>query len=183
MNAHPWDQCRCAPFGIDDGFIRRDIERQVLLMHSAEGAQRRPKRRTGPFKGVAVHFASAIPVIIPRPLAHAVAHGGMTRMAAAIALPRIGREPRAARMQVLRDQGRAGTRVGMVTAPQALVPRLRQDHALASRIVRSAMGRTFFPGVLVEFIGLTGGGDHRLGGCGRVHVDLDALPYRMEPLA
>jgi hypothetical protein len=102
---------------------------QVLLMNSAEGAQIRPKRRPGPFTGVAVHCASALAIVIPRPLVHAVADGGLAWMAPLIALPLIGIEPRAARRKVLRNQARAGVRVGMVADLPALLPRLTRDHA------------------------------------------------------
>ncbi len=129
MNAHPLNQCGCDPFGIDHGFIRRDIEMQVLLMNSTESAQIRPKRRAGPFTRVAVHFASVIPIVIPRPLTHAVADSGMAGVAPPIALPLIGIKPRAARRKVLRDQGRTGARVCMVADPPALLPRLTRNHA------------------------------------------------------
>jgi len=59
-------------------------------MDPPEGTQGGPKCRAGAFTGVAMHFAAAIPVIIPRPLVHAVAHGGMGSMATPIALPFIG---------------------------------------------------------------------------------------------
>jgi hypothetical protein len=46
---------------------------QVPRLDPAEGPQLSMKRATGAFTGVAVHLASAISIIIPRPLAHAVA--------------------------------------------------------------------------------------------------------------
>jgi hypothetical protein len=66
----------------------------------------------------------ALFVIIARPLVPAVADSGIARMASPIALPLIGREPRAARRKVLRGQGLAGARVGIVADPHALLPRL-----------------------------------------------------------
>jgi hypothetical protein len=127
MNTHPMTQLGCDPFRIDQRFIRRNVEIQVSLMDPAEGTQRGPKRRAGPFTGVAVHLPSAISIIIPRPLVHAVADGGMARMAPPRALPLSGIEQRAARRKVLGDQGRAGARVCTVADPQALLPRLARD--------------------------------------------------------
>jgi hypothetical protein len=137
---------------------------QILFVHSSEGPQIRPERGPRSLAGVAVDLASAIPIVIPRPLMHAVADGGMAWVAPPIALPLIGIEQRAARRKVLRDQGRAGARVCMVADPPALLPRLTRDHAddgwavigigtvplpfigtSAWRIARVAMGRTFFP--------------------------------------
>jgi hypothetical protein len=137
---------------------------QVLLMNPTEGAQIRSKRRTGPFTGVAVHFASAIPIVIPRPLVDAVAYRGMGRVTAVIALPFICVQDRALQRDILGDQGSARTPVRMVADPKALLPRLARDHTddrgaiigisavpspfigtSAWRIVRVAMGRTFFP--------------------------------------
>jgi hypothetical protein len=118
----------CDPFCIDYGFIRRDVEMQVLLMDPAEGAQVGTKRLPGPFTGGAVHLTSAISIIIRRPLVHAVADGGMERMATPIALPRVGREQRAARWDVLRDQCRAGTGVCMVADPEPVLAHVPRDH-------------------------------------------------------
>jgi hypothetical protein len=96
-------------------------------MDPAEGAQIGPKRCASPLTGVAVHLTLAVSIIIPRPLVHAVADCRVARMAPAIALPLIGIEPRAAHRDVLRDQDRAGARIGMVADPQALLPRLARD--------------------------------------------------------
>jgi hypothetical protein len=38
----------------------------------------------------------------------------------------------------------------------------------------------FFPGVLVQFIGLEGGTSQHLCGSRRIQIGLDALPQRME---
>jgi hypothetical protein len=66
-------------------------------MDPMEGAQIGPKRRAGPCSGTAVHFMSALFVIIAHPLVPAVADSGLAPMAPPIALPLIGREPHAAR--------------------------------------------------------------------------------------
>ena len=127
MNAHPLNQCGCDPFGIDHGFIRRDIEMQVLLMNSTESAQIRPKRRAGPFTRVAVHFASAVAIVITGPFADPVAHRGMGRMAAVIALPFIRVQDRALQWDILGDQASASMPVRMVAHPKTLLPRLARD--------------------------------------------------------
>ncbi len=75
-------------------------------MNPPKGTQIGPKRRACSFTGVAVDLTPAITIIIPRPLVHAVAHSGMARVAATIALPFVGIERRAASGDVLRDQGR-----------------------------------------------------------------------------
>jgi hypothetical protein len=99
-------------------------------MDPTGGAQIGPKRRAGPCTGIAVHLTSALSIIIARPLVPAVADGGIARRAPPIALPliSISREPRAARRRVLRDQGRAGTCVGMVGDLHSLPPSLARDH-------------------------------------------------------
>lgn len=127
MHTHPLNQRGCDPFRIDHGFICRHIEMQVSLMDSTAGAPIGPKRCACPLAGVAVHLTLAISIIIPRPLGHAVADSRVIGMAPAIALPLIGVEPRAARRDVLRDQRRAGARIGMLTDPQALLPCLARD--------------------------------------------------------
>jgi len=133
-------------------------------VNSAEGAQVRPKRRTGPFTGVAVPVAAAIPVVITRPVVAAVAHRGMGWGAAVSALPVTGVQERALQRDILGDPGSARTPVRMVTYPKTLLPRLARDHpdagwalmgvgavplpfsgASAWRIVGGALGRTCFP--------------------------------------
>ena len=133
-------------------------------MDPPEGTQVGPERRARPLTGVAVDLASAIAIIIPRPLVHAVADRGMGRMAAPIALPFVGIELRAASRHVLRDQGTARARVRMVADPEALLARVPRDDtddgrtivgvgavpfaligAPAGRIRGVAMGRAFFP--------------------------------------
>jgi hypothetical protein len=135
VNTHPLNQLGCAPYRIDHGFIRHHVAMQVSLMDPATGVQIGPKRRAGPFTGVAVDRTSAIAIIIPRPLAHAMADGGMARMASPMALPFIGIEQRAARRNMFRDQGRAGAHVGMVADPPALLSRVVRDDADNGRTI------------------------------------------------
>jgi hypothetical protein len=87
-------------------------------MSPTEGAQVRPKRCACPLTGVAVHLTPAISIIIPRPLMDTVANSRRARMTPPVALPFISIRPRAASRDILRDQGRAGARVGMVADPQ-----------------------------------------------------------------
>jgi hypothetical protein len=164
MNAHSLNQRRCDPFGIDQGFIRRDVEMQVLLMNPTESAQIRSKRRASPFTGVAVHFASAVAIVITGPFVDTMAHRGMGRMAAVIAPPFISVQERALQWDILGDQVSARVPVRMVAHPKTLLPRLARDDtkdgrsiigigtvpppfigASAWRIAGVTMGRTFFP--------------------------------------
>jgi hypothetical protein len=62
---------------MDQAFLCRHIEMPVLLVNTSESAQVSTKRRTCPFTCTAGGFASAIPVLIPCPLAPTVADGGM----------------------------------------------------------------------------------------------------------
>ncbi len=154
----------CDSFRIDHGFIRRDVQMQVLLVDAPERAQVGPERCASSFTGVAVDLASAIPISIPRPFMHTVVDSGMGRMAATIALPCIGIEPRAASRNVFGDEVVAGPRVRVVAHPKARLARLARDHtddggtivgigavplalisASAWRIAGVAMGRTCFP--------------------------------------
>src|SRR5687767_7038165 len=116
-------------FCVDHGFIRRHIEMQVLLVNTSESTQVSTKRRACTFTGIAVDFVSAIAVIIPRPLVHTMADRGMGWMAPPIALPLIGIELRAARGDVLRNQGRTGAPICMVAHPEALLTRVPRDDA------------------------------------------------------
>jgi hypothetical protein len=114
-------------FGIDHRLIRRHVQMQVLLVDPPEGAQVGPQRCARPFTGVVVHFTSAITIIIPCPLMDAMADRRMGWMTSPVTLPLISIEPRAPRRNVLGDQRCAGTRVGMVAYPPALLPRLTRD--------------------------------------------------------
>jgi hypothetical protein len=137
---------------------------QILLVNTSESTQVGPKRRTRSLAGVAMHFASAIVIIIPRPFVDAVADRGMSWMTAAVALPFVGVQPRAARWNTVGDERAASPCVGVVTHPKALlacVPRNDADNrgpivgigamALALigpstwRVTGIAMGRAFFP--------------------------------------
>lgn len=101
---------------------------------------------------MAVHLTSAIAIIIPRPLSHAVAHCGMGGMAAPIALPLVGLERRAPPWDVRRDEGRARACVRMLTPPEAGLARLPRHHtddggtivgvgAVALALIGAATGR------------------------------------------
>jgi hypothetical protein len=133
-------------------------------MDPAACAQIRPKCRARPCTGVAVHFTSAISIIMPRPFTHAVADSGMVGMTPPVALPLISIEPRATHRDILRDQGRAGVCISMIADPQALLPSLAPDHTdnggtivgegpvpfplvgpPPGRIGGIRMGRAFFP--------------------------------------
>ena len=114
-------------FGIDHRLIRRHVQRQGLLVDPPEGAQGGPQRCARPFTGVAVHFTSAIAIIIPGPLMDAMADRRMGRMTPPVTLPLISIEPRAPCRNVLRDQRCTGARVGVVAHPPPLLPRLARD--------------------------------------------------------
>jgi hypothetical protein len=135
-----------------------------LLVDTSEGTQVGTKRCAGPLTGVTVHLTSAIAIIIPRPLAYAVADGRMAWMAAPITLPLVGIEPCAAGWEVRRDPRGAGARIGMVTHPAlvlAWVARHQTDEGWAivgvgpvpfpcigaspGRVSGIKMRRAFFP--------------------------------------
>ncbi len=163
-DAHPLDQLGCDSFCIHHGFIRCHVEVQVLCMDAPEGAQVGPEGRPGPFAGMAVNLASAIPIIIPCPFAGAVAHGGVGGVATVIARPCICVQHGAASWDVLREQVVAGPCGRVVTDPEALlarVPRDKTDNGRTvvgigpvpsplmgtptGRIIGVRMGRAFFP--------------------------------------
>jgi hypothetical protein len=100
---------------------------QVLLVDPAEGAQVGPQCCARRLTGVAVHFTSAIAIIIPRSLMDAMADCRMGWMTPSVTLPLISIDPCALRRNILRDQGCAGARVGMVAHPPARLPRLARD--------------------------------------------------------
>jgi hypothetical protein len=93
--AHPSDQLGCDSLCIHHGFVCRHIEMQVSLVNTPKHTQVGPERRTGSFAGIGVHLTPAIPILIPGPFVDAVAHGGVGRMAATIALPFIRIQDRA----------------------------------------------------------------------------------------
>ena len=150
--------------GVEQGVIRRHLQRQVRLLHPATGAQGGPKGRTSASTGVAVPLPSAIAVLSPRPRVSAMAHGRRGWLAPAIARPLGGRASRAARGTIPCGQGGAGARVCMAAAPEPVRARGPRPHtgergaalgtgavplaligAAAGRIARLAMGRAVFP--------------------------------------
>jgi hypothetical protein len=154
----------CDAFRIDDGFIRRHVEMQVLLMNAPKTTQIGPERRASALAGIAVDLAAAIAVIIPRPLAHTMTDSRMRGMAPPIALPLVGIELRAVSRDVLRDQCCAGRPISMVANPEALLTCVARDETdnrrtivgvgpvpspligpPTRRIIRVRMGRAFFP--------------------------------------
>jgi hypothetical protein len=69
-----------------------------------EGTQVAAERHACHFAGAAVDLAVAIAIIIPRPLVHAMAHGGMGRVAATLTLPFVRIQNRAGPWDVLGNQ-------------------------------------------------------------------------------
>jgi hypothetical protein len=124
---HPLDQFRCDPFGIDHGFIRGDIEMQVLFVDTPEGTQVGPECCACPLTGIAMDLALTISMVIPRPFAHPVGNRGMARMAPPITLPFISTEQRAPRRHIVSNQVMAGLPVCMVADPPALLSRVARD--------------------------------------------------------
>jgi hypothetical protein len=133
-------------------------------MNTSKPPQKRAQSCTSSFAGVAVDLAAAIPIIIARPFASAVAYGGVGRMAPVIALPFIRVQRGAASRDVLREQVVAGPVGRVVTDPEALlarVPRNDTDDGRTAvgigavpspligtstgRIIGVRMGRAFFP--------------------------------------
>jgi hypothetical protein len=168
-------------------------------MNTSKGTEVGSTRRPCALAGMAMDFALAITIIIPRPFVHTMSNRGMVRMAAAIARPLIGRGPRAADRDVRRDQPHTGARIGVVTDPPARRARVARDEADAGRPIVGiralpvalmgapawwiggvAMGGAFFPRVLVELISLKGGTRHHPGRRGRMQLGLEALPEGME---
>jgi hypothetical protein len=97
-------------------------------MNAPKHPQKRTQSCTRSFAGVAVDLAPVIPIIIARPLAHAVTDGRMGRMTATITLPFIGIQPCAARWDIGGDQVMAGPRVRMIAHPEAVLTRLPRHH-------------------------------------------------------
>ncbi len=163
-DAPPSDQMGRDSFGIDHRFIRRHIEMQVLLVDPAEGTQIGAERRSCPFTGVAMNLASAVAIVITGPLADTMAHRGMGRMAAVIALPLISVQPCTASWKALDEEPVTSPPVRMVAHPKTLLVCLtRHDTddrgaivgvgtmafaligASAGRVGWVAMGRAVFP--------------------------------------
>ena len=109
-------------------------------------------------------LASAILIIVPCPLAHAMADRGMGWMAAPITLPFIRVQVSRCLRDILGDQVATGALCRVIADPEALLARLARDHtddrrpiigigavpftlirAAAWRIRGVAMGRAFFP--------------------------------------
>jgi hypothetical protein len=129
MDTHPSNQLGRHSFRIDHGFIGGHVQMEVPLVDASERTEVRAERCTGSLAGVAVHLAAAIPIIISCPLAHAVADGGVGRMAASVALPFVRVEDRAVPGEILSNQARAGVLIRTVTDPKALLARLARDNA------------------------------------------------------
>jgi hypothetical protein len=106
---------------------------QVLLVHTPEGTQVGPKRRTRSLTGVAMNYTLAIPSIIPRPVVYAMADGGMGWMTAPVALPFVGVQPRTASRKVFGEEGTARPRVRVVAPHKLCSPVSR-----AIRLMRGA---------------------------------------------
>jgi hypothetical protein len=151
-------------FRIDHRFRRRPIEMQILLVNTSESTQVGTQCRTRSLAGVAMHFASAIGIIIPRPFVDAVPDRGMRWMTAAVALPFVGVQPRAASWDIFGDERAARPCVRVVAHPPALLARVPRDDAddggpivgvgpVALALIGAstwwiagiAMGRAFFP--------------------------------------
>jgi hypothetical protein len=137
---------------------------QVLLVDTPDGTPGGTKRCTRPLTGVAVHFASAITVIIPRPFMDTMADRRLGWMTAPIALPFVGVQPRAASRHGFGEEGPARPRVRGVVHPEALLSRVARNNAddggpiggisavafalmgaSTWRVPGIAMGRAFFP--------------------------------------
>src|SRR5262245_1223504 len=154
----------CNAFRIDDRFIGRHVEMQVLLMNAPKTTQIGPECGARPLTAIAVHLAAAIAIIIPRPLVHPMTDSGMGWMAPPIALPLSGIELCAGNRDVLRYQRCTGTPISMIANPEALrtgVPRDEADNGWTivgvgpmsspligpppGRILGVRMGGAFFP--------------------------------------
>jgi hypothetical protein len=75
---------------------------QVLLVDTPKGTQVGPKRRTRSLTGMAMHFTSAIAIIIPRPFVYTMADSRMGWMTAPVALPCVGVQPRGCQPEYFR---------------------------------------------------------------------------------
>jgi hypothetical protein len=72
---------------MNQGCRRGHRKLEVRRVDTSERTEGRAERRACSFAGVAVDLAWALPLIIPRPRAPAVADGGVSRMAASLAPP------------------------------------------------------------------------------------------------
>ncbi len=132
---------------MDHGFIGRHLEMQVLLVDPTAGTPIGAERRSCPFTGVAVDLAAAVPVIIPGPFVDAVADRGMGGVTPSVALPRIGRQLRAANRKVFHHALMTSPSVRVVAPPKTLLARVAGDDADAGRTL---MGRGAVPLALIR---------------------------------
>jgi hypothetical protein len=103
---------------------------QVLLMNTSESTQVSMKRRGCPITSIAMDLASAIPVIIPCPLARTVPDGGVEWIVGTIALPLVGIELCPANSNVFGNQPLTGPHMCVITHPEALLARLPRDQTM-----------------------------------------------------
>jgi hypothetical protein len=144
----------------------------------------------------------AITLVVSRPFMPPIANRAMGGMAATIARPCVGIEPRAAGRHAFDEEIVAGPRVRLVTGPKPLRARLARDHPDnrgtimgrgtcpvrlwarrrgGSRGARG--GGRCFPGVLVQLVRLQSRTPHHPGGCRVVPMGLEALPQGLERCA
>jgi hypothetical protein len=134
-NAHSLDQMGRDPFCIQHRFIGCHIEMQVWLVDPSKGPQIGAECRTGPFAGITVDFTAAITIVIASPFMPSVAHRGMGRMTATIALPFIGVEYRARNRDVCRDQVVTSGFGRVVADPETALARVPRDDADDGRTI------------------------------------------------
>jgi hypothetical protein len=171
-------------------------------VNTAEGPYVGAKRGTRSLTGMAMHFALAISVIVPRPFVDPMADRRMGWMTPPVALPCIGVQLGAASRKVCNDELVTRPPVRVVAHPEALLPwsaghnaeeggRSLADVRWPLRVwarrrggsLGSRGGVLFFPGVRVECIGLKGGTGHHVDWRGGVQVGLHALTHRVQLLA
>lgn len=90
---------------------------QVLFVDTPEGPQVGAECCSGPLTGIAMDFAAAITIVIPRPFVDTMADRGMEWMTAPVALPFVGVQPRADSRNVFIDEATASPSVCVVTDP------------------------------------------------------------------
>jgi hypothetical protein len=163
-------------------------------MNASKGTEVRTKRGPCALAGAAMDLALAVTLILPRPFAHTRGNRVMTRMAAAITPPFVGREQGAAWGHVVGHERVAGLPIRVDTDPQALLAHVTRDNADDGRpiIARGAMPFArigapawwiggvaklcaFFPGVLVSS-SASKAVPRMMWGDRRVHIGLEALP-------